>query len=440
MTLSSLADFGLTSVIYPDNIGTVTADSANRVSAIADTLGLIADYTQGTDANKPLLTRSDNKENFLTNSEDLSNAAWVKTAVTISTDAINSPTGTLTADKLVETSATSTHEIYHSQTAIAGITYVFSCYAKAGERQYLHIYGTSAQFGTQDFATYDLSAGVITEQGSSGTASISDVGDGWYLCTRTLTVSGSTSTTARFFVSIATSPTGGRAPSYTGDITRGLYVWGCQSRTSLSDSTYLATTTAPQYRGVNGRRALRFNGGQVLNSTSILSSIFTASSKLIYVVFRTNIITLQQYLFHNEGTYFAFGVSSASKILGLNFDGTTDSISTADSITANNVVIARCRQDAGNLYVSFDTGAGFGAEASTASGNTTLLTSVIRIGATGSLASPTYGDIVAIATANTGATKPNLERLLREEFFGKSSLRINLLTGGLRVGNTTSYI
>jgi hypothetical protein len=77
------------------------------------------------------------------------------------------------------------------------------------------------------------------------------------------------------------------------------------------------------------------------------------------------------------------------------------------------------RHDSGTIYLAKDEGAGFGAEQSIVSGNTDLMTGVLRLGAT---SAGFYGKFGGIFTANTGLAKPNFENLLREYYFARSQL------------------
>lgn len=73
LDISTVADLDIWA-----NAGNVTT-AAGAVSAMTDLSGNGATISQGTAANRPLITRSDAGENRLLYSEDYSNAAWTKT-------------------------------------------------------------------------------------------------------------------------------------------------------------------------------------------------------------------------------------------------------------------------------------------------------------------------------------------------------------------------
>jgi hypothetical protein len=427
----TLTDFGLTGFIDFSDATKGTVDASNRISAWQDSLGLLANFTQGTDANKPLLTRSDNKENRLVESENLSSSWLYGRAVNISTTEFKE-----------DATAANTHYVIQTIPALTPSSQYYvqaSVKRGTGNRDFYFSFRKTSGGGTSAFFM-NLTTGAITSPSgwTVNPVSMVDPQDPSYWMFYGIKTGDATADTYRFECYL----TDAGVTSYNGDNTSSIFVTRTCVRAIQSDSTYLATTTAPQYRGVNGRRALRFNGGQRLASTSLLSNIITNTASLYYIVLKPSLVTSTQVLFEDNGSYSVNYIDSGATLRFQNDDGAADNIRTS-AVSTNTAYILRTRHDAGNIYISIDTGSGFSAEtglATAVSGNTTLLTGVLGIGQRNGGTLGFYGDIAFIGTANTGATKPNLERLLREEFFGKSSLRINLLTGGLRVGNTTSYI
>lgn len=207
-------------------------------------------------------------ENLLLWSEDLSNASHLKTGCTIESNTTESPIGDLTANSFIEGSTNTNHEVFQSFTANVGITYRASVYVKKSNRRYFQIYGTSSQFGTQDWANYDLELGVVSQKGTSGTAKIENVGNGWWRCTRTLYCS-LTNVFARFFFASANSGTASRAPSFLGNSLEAFEIWGAQVSDCRHNRDYVKTTSIPkigtvssqiQVAGSNGNRFMLFDG------------------------------------------------------------------------------------------------------------------------------------------------------------------------------------
>lgn len=180
-------------------------------------------------------------KNLLGFTQEFDNAAWTKSNATVTANATTAPDGTLSADKLVETTAASSHYALQAAT-VAAAPYTFSTYAKAGERSFV-----SLAFDGLN-AWFNLSTGAVGTVEAGLTASITAVGNGWYRCAifRTVSVAGSKSS--------AIYPTNANnVVSYTGDGTSGIFIWGAQLSDSASLDPYVynpvAAPTAAAYYG-----------------------------------------------------------------------------------------------------------------------------------------------------------------------------------------------
>jgi len=179
------------------------------------------------------------RANLLLQSEDFS-TTWIPTNVTISADAIIAPNGTLTADKLVETIDNGVHATSQG-TVTSGLAYVFSVYAKAGERTRMQLSGLGAE-GQGFFTDYNLSTGIVSSA-PPGSQMIA-VGNGWYRCTLVITASA----TAGVIIRIRDAS---GSNSYTGDGTSGIYIWGAQLEVGAFPTSYIPTTTAAATRAAD---------------------------------------------------------------------------------------------------------------------------------------------------------------------------------------------
>jgi hypothetical protein len=213
---------------------------------------------------------TDNR-NLASYTEDFSNGFWTKYRSNISVNAINSPIGTLTADKLIENSQGDEHSAYFLTTATAG-AYNFSVYAKAGERNWIAL---AIEMNGSTLNTYfDLTNGVVGTNPSGGTATITSAGNGWYRCSLSrVYVSGNF--TAQFKLASANG-----TAAYTGNGTSGAYFWGAQLELGSTATTYQPIATTQQayiasqfkYNLVNpvdsdAAYRLVFNGGLTHSST-----------------------------------------------------------------------------------------------------------------------------------------------------------------------------
>jgi hypothetical protein len=180
--------------------------------------------------------------NMLTYSEQFDNAAWTKVFATITADATTAPNGTTTADKLAETTANDFHYAAAAFGSVVGRTYTYSVYAKASERNWLQIrlFNGTSNIG---FVSFNLSTGVIGTI-TSGIASISNAGNGWYRCSVTATAD---TTTLNPFNLVVLADNGG---TYAGTAGSGIFLWGAQLEAVTYEtrpSAYIPTTTAAVY-------------------------------------------------------------------------------------------------------------------------------------------------------------------------------------------------
>ena len=171
--------------------------------------------------------------NLVTYSEEFDNAAWTKTNATITANDTTAPDGTLTADKIVEDSSTSTHHIIDNVTVTANPMTV-TVFAKAAERDKIGIYPYSSAAG----AKFNLSDGTVISASGGITASIDEYANGWYRCRATITAPG-TAAGGLIYVLDAS----GNA-SYAGDGSSGLYVWGAVTEQSSYPTSYIPTSGA----------------------------------------------------------------------------------------------------------------------------------------------------------------------------------------------------
>jgi hypothetical protein len=181
--------------------------------------------------------------NLLLRSEEFDNVAWVKFNSTISTNTTTSPIGTQTADSLVETSTNTTHVVYQDYSTTRVGTYAYSIYLKANQRTRVQLILSDSGVNNVN-ALFNLSAGAVISQANSGTgsgvsATIQEVGSGWYRCT--LAGSPANSLTAiRPHVYLLDSANN---QVYAGDGTSGIYLWGAQLEQSSTVGEYIPTTS-----------------------------------------------------------------------------------------------------------------------------------------------------------------------------------------------------
>jgi hypothetical protein len=198
------------------------------------------DYDPVTLAPKGLLIE-EQRTNLFTYSEQFDNADWTKGNTSITANTVVAPDGTLTGDALVENTANTTHVVFQNKTVSAG-TFTASVYAKAAGRTKFQFSSISGGFPG---ATFDLTAATATVVGSTTSASITSVGNGWFRCTATRTLAAGTDQ-----CQIRLNDAAG-ASTYTGDGTSGIYIWGAQLEAGAFATSYIPTVASQVTRAAD---------------------------------------------------------------------------------------------------------------------------------------------------------------------------------------------
>lgn len=219
-----------TTTLFQDSAGTtpVTA-SGQPVGLMLDKSGRGNHATQPTAGSRPIYRRGDSRGvvNLLLRSSEFDNAAWVKTLLTVTPNAVNSPTGSLTADKVVVSTGTGAKFVSQSFSVSAGGQYTYSFYAKAAEYPAAGLVFVSSAFGANIIANYDLINGVANHTGGGTNVSvgITTEPNGYYRCSLSAQAISTGSTAPQLRV-VDRYVSGDRL--YTGDGTSGIYIWGAQ--------------------------------------------------------------------------------------------------------------------------------------------------------------------------------------------------------------------
>jgi len=186
------------------------------------------DYTGG-GCGKLLLEPQ--RTNLLTQSENLSTAAWAKANLTVSLSSVLSPNGTTFAYKLTNDAIVGNHFTRNTITVSSGLSYTLSCFIKKGTRSVVTI---ADGFNTNELATFDLINVTATNKNIGTNSTIASYNNDWYKCSVSIFVA---STSLGFMLFSGNT--------YAGVDTSGdFYVWGCQIEQAVSPATsYIPTTT-----------------------------------------------------------------------------------------------------------------------------------------------------------------------------------------------------
>lgn len=199
------------------------------------------DYNPATLAARGLLVE-EQRVNLVQRSQEADNAYWTKGASTISANAIAAPDSTTTADKIVEDTATTEHNIHRNMGAISG-AHTWSVFVKAAERTWCRIgVFNSTHFG----AHVNLATGALGTVDASTSAVVTTLPNGWYRIAVTATLSNGSDSIP--YIHMATGDAGG---NYLGDGASGLYVWGMQLEAGAFPTSYIPTTSASVTRAAD---------------------------------------------------------------------------------------------------------------------------------------------------------------------------------------------
>lgn len=208
------------------------------------------DFDPVTHAAKGILIE-ESRTNLLTRSEELDNAIYTKTGTSVTPNTIAAPDGMMTADKLVEGAAGTFHNTIYTVSLAQNISRTVSIYAKAGERNWLRLQADDNASNSAN-ANFDLTSGTTGTASFGGAAtvssSITSVGNGWYKCMMTYTLTSATTTRIIYALRLGD---GSGTSSYSGDGTSGMYLWGGQVEQGAFATSYIPTTTATVTRNTD---------------------------------------------------------------------------------------------------------------------------------------------------------------------------------------------
>ena len=213
------------------------------------------DYSGG--ATCPSLLLEPSRTNLITYSEYF--GGYANSNSTDEPNVTTSPEGLTNATSFLEAATTGQHKLATSYGFDGSSTYTFSVFAKSNGRDLYIDTQNSNEWGAR--AWFDLTAG--TANAVLGTADIEDFGNGWYRCIAT----GASTLAGGNQIELLTSD--GSTNSTTGDITKGVYIYGAQLEEGSYPTSYIPTYGVSQTRngGMFSNTSLNLQDAGILGST-----------------------------------------------------------------------------------------------------------------------------------------------------------------------------
>ena len=196
------------------------------------------------------------RTNIVPNPRTIASTGWANTNV--SSTATSGPDGDAASGRSMNEGALSaTHrtEFVSSPPSVtAGLRYPVAFFARAGTASTIQVYRGGTQFGTTNFANFDLSGGgAIGSAGSDITEhQIEAVGGGWFRCSCTMLALASGAPPQIIALCMTTSPTAARLESYTGtNRTVDVAFIHVEEDAAFASSVILPDTTGASTRGAD---------------------------------------------------------------------------------------------------------------------------------------------------------------------------------------------
>jgi hypothetical protein len=209
------------------------------------------------------------RRNELRWSEAFDDAAWSKTGVTIASNDSVSPSGSTTADHILETASAGAHYIGQAFIGVApSSAYTFQVFVRPAERDRVFISCGGAALngvggsGADRVCIFDMTTGKWAVSALQYGPQAISMGSGWWLLSITVMTGGGPDNDIfpRVGPCVAASVDG----TYTGTAGNGIVAWGGQLAKSAAVSRYIYTASA----GVSSAADYSISNGMVSYTTA----------------------------------------------------------------------------------------------------------------------------------------------------------------------------
>lgn len=199
------------------------------------------------------------QRNLFIYSEDFTNGAWYRPAVSVDSNTVVSPFGNQVADKAYGTVSTGYHTVAQGYNVVANTVYTYSIYAKS--LQYTKIHLADGYNGIYN-CSVDLSNGTVISSGGASLIStfVESLPDSWYRISVTFKPSSSFGASLNFGGYPDGATTGLYGVQYTGDGASGIAVFGGQLEIGPFATAYQKVVAAGVFDDTNKPASFVFDG------------------------------------------------------------------------------------------------------------------------------------------------------------------------------------
>jgi len=194
------------------------------------------------------------RSNLCIHSENVPAANWGKSNISVTADQTTAPTGVVSADLVAETAVSGFHSVtVPSGSVTSGTTYSVSVFLKKGSGSTAPnwvILALGAQFPSSSVA-FNVSTGAFGSfSGTSFTYTVKQYPNGWWRVELVATATG-TGSSQPLSIIFSNNANTASAPSYLGQTTSDVFVWGAQFEAGAFATSYIPTTTGSLIRSAD---------------------------------------------------------------------------------------------------------------------------------------------------------------------------------------------
>lgn len=261
----------------------------------------------------PALLLEPTSTNYTTRSEEFDNSAWTKSGTTVTANQEIAPDGVLTADKILETTASSTHIVYNFVTGTSGNN-TFSVFVKPINRKKIRL---AQNLTVNSRADFDIDTLSVSNETGGATGKIEKFPNGWFR----LSISFSATFTSMLFAIYILDDSGN--DSYTGNTSNGFYLWGAMNEYLPYPTSYIKTSGSTVTRSTdvcNGSgTSAEFNDSEGVLFAEISALADDLTNRRLTLSDGTDLNRMALTYNTSSNTFFCFVVSNNSTVANFSF-------------------------------------------------------------------------------------------------------------------------